>query len=191
MPLEIEAKFRVESHEPVRETLRVAGARPLGAVTEWNVIVDAADGSLRAGGCGLRIRSTRKEDTNEQTGHRGATLTFKGPRQSGEFKTREELEVEVGNAEVTGEMLARLGYTPILQYEKRRESWELEDCRVELDEPAQIGLFVEIEGPNEERVQRVREKLGLQNTPVTSASYVGLLVEYCEREKIKDRTLRL
>ena len=191
MPLEIEAKFRVESHDPVREALRTAAARRLGVVREWNIILDAADASLQAKGCGLRIRSTRPEKATERSGEHKATLTFKGPRQSGEFKSREELEVEVSDAEQTRVLLARLGFVPVLQYEKRRESWQLEDCRVELDEPAKIGRFVEIEGPGERSVQRARERLGLGDTTVTQASYVQMLIEYCEREGIGDRTLGL
>lgn len=187
MSLEIEAKFRVDSHEPVRNSLRAAGARPLGVVKEWNVILDSADGTLRAKGCGLRVRSTQ----DEQGGRGGSTLTFKGPRRAGEFKSREEIEVAVSNAEEASELLSRLGFEPILQYEKRRESWQLEDCRVELDEPPKIGLFVEIEGPGESSVQRVRERLGLRGTPVTPASYVRMLTEHCEQGKTANRTLRL
>ncbi|MCO6436631.1 MAG: class IV adenylate cyclase [Phycisphaerae bacterium] len=187
MPLEIEAKFRVDSHEPVRDALRAAGALRLGLVMEWNVILDAADGTLRNRGCGLRVRSAR----DEESGDIKSTLTFKGPRTPGEFKSREEIEFELNDAGAACEMLARLGFAAILQYEKSRESWQLDDCRVELDEPPKIGLFVEIEGPDEASVQRVREKLRLGDTPVTQASYVRMLVEYCNQYDIEDRTLRL
>ena len=42
---------------------------------------------------------------------------------------------------------AALGYSRVLSFEKRRESWKLGGCNVELDELPHLGTFVEIEGP--------------------------------------------
>ena len=145
MPLEIEAKLRVESLDPVRERLRAAGAELLGCVLEANRIFDRPDGSLRRGGCGLRVRSCVAESGDAPP----ATLTFKGPIVPGAFKSRDEVEVSVGDADVAVRILEALGFVVILAYRKRRESWRLRDCRVELDEPPHIGLFVEIEGPDD------------------------------------------
>ena len=183
--LEIEAKYRVASHEPIRKRLKSEGAESLGTVRETNEIFDAADGSLRLRGRGMRVRST----IDERTQQRCATMTFKGPVRPGPFKSREELEVDVSDAETASKILHRLGLVRVLRYEKRRESWQLNDCRVELDEPPHIGLFVEIEGPGETAITAVTARLGLDGAVHEKASYFGMLHAYCVEHAIVDFSL--
>jgi predicted adenylyl cyclase CyaB len=186
MAKEIEAKFRVESHEPVRQALLRAGATMHSRVRETNRIFDRRDGSLRAAGCGLRIRNTI--DAN---GRQAATLTFKGPVEPGPFKSREEIEVTVGDATNAKVLLEGLGFVEILAYEKDRESWALGECRVELDKPARIGLFVEIEGPYEASIARVRDVLGLSDVAQEGASYVRMMLEYRRIHSLPNELIRL
>jgi adenylate cyclase, class 2 len=186
--LEIEAKFRVGSHEPVRERLRALGAQFIERVLETNHILDRADGALRRDGCGLRVRVTSGAG---EGGLVRATLTYKGPRRAGALKSREEIEVEVGSGERLVEMLHRLGFQTVLWYEKRRESWGLEDCRVELDEPPRLGLFVEIEGPDEERIRAVQLDLGLRDEQLVRESYVELLCDFCREAGVAHGRLPL
>jgi predicted adenylyl cyclase CyaB len=108
-----------------------------------------------------------------------------------EVKKREELEVSVGNVELTRQILQQLGFTRMLYYQKWRESWRLDDCRIELDEPPRIGLFVEIEGPDESAILAVRAKLDLTSAPHENASYVRMLTDYCDAHGIADHTLQL
>ncbi len=187
MAFEIEAKLRVTSHERVRERLGALGATALGRVLETNRIFDLRDGSLRKRGCGLRVRSA----VDEKTGQCRATLTFKGPVVPGPFKSREELEVLVSDAETTARMLGLLGFISILCYQKRRESWRLGDCRVELDEPPHIGLFVEIEGPNDSAILAVQADLGLGGATHLRASYIRMLAAYCDEHGIESRVVNL
>jgi len=157
MPIEIEAKLKVDSHDPTRQRLRTIGAAPLGTWLETNTFFDGEDRSLLAADRGLRLRSARDVNTKTTT----YTLTYKGPRMHGPLKSREEQEVIVGGAPETIALLGCLGYGPVISFEKRRESWKLESCRVELDELPFLGYFVEIEGSSEKAVMRVREQLGL------------------------------
>jgi len=187
MPLEIEAKFRVESHDAVRERLRVLSASFLERVVERNQIFDRPDGWLESRGRGLRVRWA----TNELGQELPAVLTVKGPRQPGAFKSREEIELAVGDAAQAALVLERLGYVPILTYEKRRESWRLGPCRVELDEPPRVGRFVEIEGPSEEAVARTQRDLGLEGATHLPASYVRMLIAWCNEHGQTERVLRL
>ena len=180
--LEIEAKYRVESHDLIRDRLVAMGAEPLGTVVETNEILDSADGSLRRRGCGVRVRATIDEETRE----RSATMTFKGPVRPGPFKSREEQEIEVSDADTAVLLLRGLGFVRMLWYQKRRESWRLDNCRIELDEPPQIGLFVEIEVPGEAAISAVAKKLGLSGAVHEKASYVRMLLEYCSKNAISD-----
>src|ERR1043165_6652392 len=93
MALEIEAKFKVGSHGPIRERLRRAGARPAGKVLETNCLFDTADGKLRRAGCGLRIRVFRVPNGKPPS----PTLTYKGPVRPGRMKAREELETTLAD----------------------------------------------------------------------------------------------
>src|SRR5439155_26546781 len=113
--------------------------------------------SLRPGGNGLRLRRNRDESTGEDT----YVITFKGPVAAGDLKVREEIELTVDSRRNTIDLLARLGYRVELSFEKRRETWTLDGCKVELDELPQIGRFCEVEGPDEATVNRVRETLDL------------------------------
>lgn len=185
MAIEIEIKLRVPSHDPVRQALDARGAQCHGTAIETNYILDLPDGSLRASGHGLRVRRIDRD------GKTTATLTVKGPSQGGSMKTREEREVAVSEAIGTVEMLRLLGYVPILQYEKRRESWTLDDCLVELDTPPRVGLFVEIEGPSEKAVRSVQEKLGLGAQQHVERSYPRMLRAYCRDHGIDDFVLTL
>ncbi len=187
MSVEIEVKLRVESHDPVRQRLEGVSARFLRTVLETNSIYDRSDGMLRKRGCGLRMRSVTPEGEKVSR----ATLTFKGPRIATALKSREELEIDVSDAELLARMLEGIGFVQVLRYEKRRESWGLDGCRVELDEPARLGLFVEIEGPDERTILSVQRKLGLEQAREVPTSYVGMLVAYCEAYDIADRTLNL
>lgn len=185
MAVETEIKLRVDSHTPVRQRLRELGAEPLGTVIEHNVILDRPDGSLRSQGCGLRLRSY------PGTASGRAVLTYKGPVRPGPMKSREEIEVSIEDGERGSELLRSVGFVPVLTYEKRRESWTIRGCRVELDEPPAIGLFVEIEGADESTIRQVQQELELERQPTVRDSYVRLLADYCERHGIMPRELRL
>ncbi len=185
--IETEAKLRVASHDPIRRRLKEVGAASLGRVLENNEILDRPGGLLRRRGCGLRLRWTAAGASQGVSG----LLTFKGPVLPSEVKKREELEISVSNVELTRQILRHLGFTRILYYQKWRESWRLDDCRVELDEPPHIGLFVEIEGPDESVILAVRAKLDLLSAPHENASYVRMLTDYCDTQGIADHTLLL
>jgi len=118
-------------------------------------------------------------------------MTFKGPPKPGAFKTREEVEVKVEDADAAGEVLERLGFARRLEYEKRRERWRLGGCIVELDEPARLGLFVEIEGPGDKSIRNVQERLGLGALEHVSTSYVEMVARYCEEHRVRDCRLTM
>jgi len=186
MAIEIELKIKVDSHGSVRERLRALGGEYVGTVMERNTMLDRPDGSLRGAGCGLRVRSTTVIDGRDP----GSKITFKGPARSSTLKCREEVELKVENGDDAIALLERLGFRLSVEYHKKRERWRLDDCVVELDEPARLGLFVEIEGPGETSIRLVQKKLGLEAAPHIPASYVDMTARYCEENKISDRVLR-
>jgi adenylate cyclase class 2 len=180
MNVEVEAKLKVDSHEPVRSRLRDAGAEFLCAGLESNRHYDSPDGRLRASDSVLRIRSFQATEGESP----GATLTYKGPRVPGKVKRRPEIEVGIADPDTAGKLLEALGFTRISTIEKRRESWRLLGCRVELDEVPYLGTFVEIEGPDEERIGHTQRVLRLDHLDHVGPGYVALLFEYCRKHDL-------
>lgn len=175
MAQEIEAKFRVDAHEPIRQRLQACSAQDCGVVIEQNRIYDRPDGSLRRSGCGLRVRACF--DLSDSL--KSATMTFKGPVVPGAFKTREEIETSLADPQAATELFERIGFIPVLIFEKKRESWQLDGCKIELDEVPQLGLFVEIEGPSETDIREMCDRLGLASASHEKATYVGMLLSHC------------
>ena len=185
MAVEIEAKMAVPDLAPVRAKLQELGAEPAGQNLETNTFFDTEDRSLLAADEGLRLR----HNLNTGSGVGEHIITYKGPRQHGKLKSREEVEVSVANSQDASELLERLGFVRMLSFEKRRESWKLGGCKVELDELPYLGSFVEVEGPSEEPVLAVREQLGLADRPIVKSSYIALLMGYLQERGNKKRVV--
>src|SRR6185437_5464911 len=105
MPLEIEAKMKVDDFGPLRRQLAANGAVRVGSVLESNTFFDTADGQLVSQDKGLRLRRTR----DDKTGQEEYIITFKGPLRHGELKTREEAEVQVDDGHRATALLHALG----------------------------------------------------------------------------------
>jgi adenylate cyclase class 2 len=179
MGREIEVKLRLDDPAALRARLRTAGGKAQATVLEVNRIFDAADGALRRRGCALRVReATPAVGEAPATPGARATLTYKGPKQGGEFKSREELETAVDDPVAVVAMLERLGFVEKIVYEKRREAWDVGACEIVIDEMPGLGWFAEIEGPSEEAVRACRTRLGLDGASVVTESYVELAARH-------------
>ncbi|MDB5332340.1 MAG: adenylate cyclase [Phycisphaerales bacterium] len=186
MPVEIEAKMAVADLDVVRARLAECGAQPLGKFMEVNTFYDTDDRTLLAGDRGLRLRLNRNLQTNEED----HILTYKGPRQPGALKSREEVELGVEGSAEAMKLLESLDYHKMLAFEKRRESWMLDGCRVELDELPHLGTYVEVEGPDEPTVMKARQKLNLSNSPLIKTGYVALLTGYLQEHGRATRDIK-
>ncbi|HMB95289.1 MAG TPA: class IV adenylate cyclase [Tepidisphaeraceae bacterium] len=186
MPVEIEAKMKVADHAPVRNRLQECGAHRQSSVLETNTFFDTPDRSLLAKDQGLRLRHQRDVQSHEEK----SIITFKGPRQRGLTKNREEKEVVVGDPQDAIALLEAIGFSCIVSFQKKRETWLLEGCEIELDELPYLGTFVEIEGPSEQVILRVREILNLANEPMINAGYIALLMKHLQENQISEREIK-
>jgi len=180
MPAEIEAKIKVPNHEAVREALRRAGGTLHARRLEINIFFDTPAAALRNADKGLRLRHNHY--LADPGGQDEMVITFKGPQQPGLYKKREEIELTVTDAAAAEALLAGLGFHRTLSFEKRRESWRLQGCLVELDELPHLGTFVEVEGPSESAVQNVLHTLGMENPPCIKTSYIAMLGQWLETQ---------
>ena len=67
--------------------------------------------------------------------------------------------------------------------EKKRRVWQLGGCEVALDRLPLLGDFVEIEGPDDEKIADVQERLGLAYLPHILESYACLTERRSRRMK--------
>jgi adenylate cyclase class 2 len=180
MPVEIEAKLKVDSHAAVRARLAAAGGQCVGRVLEENHIFDNPDRTMLAADCGLRVRVCRDHAGQVVS----TTVTYKGPPCDGRYKSRPEIQFHADDGPAAIAFLNALGFVEAVCFEKRRESWKLDDCRVELDEVPHLGPFVEIEGPSEAAVAAAQQTISLEHLPHEPGSYIALLVEHCRRHHL-------
>lgn len=185
MARELEAKIKVVSCEPVRAKLQTLGAGRIYKVLEQNSIFDTPDQQLFKRGCGLRVRTCAGEGDVPP-----ATLTYKGPQEASTLKSRDEIETHVSDSQATMAILHALGFQPVIAFEKRREEWQLDGLSIELDEVPRLGCFVEIEGPDENTVARMQDKLGLAGEPSIQDSYIALLINHARENGLPFECIR-
>ena len=71
-----------------------------------------------------------------------------------------EINVTVDSFDATCDFLEEIGLEAKTFQETKRESWELGGVQIELDEWPWAPPYIELEGPDEETVSGVAEKLG-------------------------------
>ncbi len=177
MPIEIEAKLKVDSHEPVIEKLKVAGAKFISEQLQTEQYFDTPEKTLRNADKCLRLRLITK------TSAENIILTYKGPKQKDDFKKRTELELELTDLDTAAKLLVALGYEKALVYEKKRTIWTLDGCEIALDQLPMLGNFVEIEGPDSETISNVQKTLGLENTKHIMQSYAHLMQKELSKQR--------
>ncbi|MHC4520442.1 MAG: class IV adenylate cyclase [Planctomycetota bacterium] len=175
MFVEIEAKLKVDSLEAVERQLAACGATYVSQKVQVDCYFDTADRQLTQTDRCLRLRTERSGE------HERIVLTYKGPKQTDDFKKREEVNLDVADAAAVESLLQGLGYRRALAFDKRRSVWDCDGCEIALDELPLIGVFVEIEGPDSERIGRVRTALGLAEAPHVMESYASLIEKELSR----------
>ncbi len=179
MPQETEGKFKIPDFRTVRRRLRTAGATYVGTVRQRDVFFDTPDRALYRSDQGLRLRESRLLKAGSGGLRTEALLTYKGPREAGSrMKSRREIQTEIADARSLAEILQAAGMKPFMTIEKRRASYTLGRCLVELDELPILGCFVEIEGAGERAINAVRRQLALDDAPITK-TYLNLAIEIC------------
>lgn len=166
MNLEIEAKFTRVDHDEVREKLRAVGAmceRPMTLMKR--VVYHPLDDSLDAY---FRVR-----DEGDKV-----TMTYKQFNDASSIHGVQEIETVVEDYDATVAILDQTGMPRETYQETKREVWHLGDVEIMLDEWPWVEPFVEIEGPNEDAVRDVAEKLGYD---WNEAVYGGVASVYVEK----------
>lgn len=177
MPIEVEIKARIPEH-PRHLTDH---AKPV-ASTYRDTYYDTPDGALEHDGRELRVRVVELE-----TGELTTVLTHKGSRI--DDAAQPEHEATVANANEIADVLAGLGYVPVLVFEKRCVNYRFtrhqRDITVTVVQVPEIGedTFVEIETIALDDAEIpdataaiysvLTDLLGLDNNAITDETYTG------------------
>ena len=165
MTLEVEKKYRITRRQHASLIKRLAVAKYLGEEFEENTIYTHPDIDL--GNAIVRLR---------KIGDSGL-LTYKKrlPGAAG-IKHQKEIETPVSDPDAMIEILSTIGFTPVLFYEKFRQTWAINSVEVVVDR-LPFGLFVEIEG-SERSIKSAEKKLKMENFRVEHATYPQLTREH-------------
>ena len=192
MAREREIKLRVENLQTLRRALaKLAATVVKPRVHERNVLFDTPQCSLAKREELLRIR-TEVPVAPRRKGAVHSVLTFKQPvlaagsaGKSERHKVREEIELEISDANALAKIFEGLGFRASFQYEKFRTTFQLPASKaragkllIELDETP-IGIFVELEGLAE-AIDRAAQALGFDKKDYILANYMVLYREYSE-----------
>ncbi len=205
MAQETEIKLKIADVRAFHRALKRIGARPAGKgserVHEENVIFDTPDGGLAKHGQLLRIRMESPETPGKakaKDAKQRVVLTFKQPiagapagasrhLRRGQYKVRDEKELEVSDAGSLTRIFEGLGMSGWFRYEKYRSTFRLPNSKtwargllIELDETP-IGTFVELEGPAE-AIDRAAMELGFSKHDYVLKNYLVLYMEECRRK---------
>ena len=181
MAREIEMKFRLSRLAVVARRLRALGARRLHTVLQDDCYFDTPRRRLLRQGCGLRLRRVRLLRAGVGALDSRAELTYKGPaRRRAKAKVRPEHQTSVDDPAAVAAVLSACGLRPMVRLQKRRSLYRLGRCTVALDELPVLGCFVEIEGPGESAIRRIRDRLALTGRGIRW-HYIKLLQARCAR----------
>jgi len=171
MSTEIEVKLKVESHSGIIEKLCELGAEFLQEQMQTDYYFDDANRTLTETDRCLRLRRLQADQMEKMF------LTYKGAKEKDQFKKRQEIELEIKDADSARELFSELGFQQVLVVEKKRRIWRLGQCEVALDELPLLGSFVEVEGPEEGKIAEVQKNLALSHLPHITDAYASLMAE--------------
>jgi adenylate cyclase class 2 len=158
--------------------------------------LDSVEGELLRNGA-RRIRVLRQTDTyyahpvrdfartdealRIRRDESGPVVTYKGPKVDSQTKTREEVEVGVGDADGMALIFEKLGFRAAVKVIKVRTEYEYRGAIVALDRVEGLGSYVELEmrgnDPDQGRrqLQTLMKELGVEGNE--RRSYLELLLE--------------
>jgi len=151
MPTEIEVKFLKVDIDDIRARLKAAGAElehPMRLMRRDQF--DHADERYTKGNFFERLRIRDEGDK--------LTITYKKKLSGSEYPI--ELETTIGSYETAKQLLTAVGLHSFSYQESKRETWQLDDVEVVIDEWPWLNPYIEIEGPNEEGIKTATAKLG-------------------------------
>lgn len=176
--LEVKLALTVEQFQSVFELCQKLFGKPISHTLQLDEYYDTEDRQLNQQDLVIRIRSQgiRKQ------------IALKSPRiklPSG-LTNRIELEFQSAAEENVHEQLLHQGLKPFEASEKERWTFVTDDFEIVLDKLPFIGTFIEIEGPSEEAIHSMLQKLHLSSDQIVTQNYGEIM-----KDKLKALQLPL
>lgn len=171
MKTEYEVRVLEIDKEKMIETLESLGAQKIG---DWHQKRYVYDIIPKDDNSWIRLRTNGIK----------TTLTFK----TVETKTidgTKEAEVEVSSFEETNIILEKMGHHNRGFQENKRIQYILDDVEIDIDTWPNIPTYLEIEGKDEESVNKIIEKLNIDKSKISTLD-VQSLYEYYGYDGIHD-----
>lgn len=178
--IEVEIKVQIQNKEQLAEELRNNGFEKGNLFRETDIYFDKESGELRKGDQALRIRQYENLTLHEKT----SCITYKGPKLDQISMTRKELEMKIEDGETGKEILANLGFHPVMPVVKLRQYYHKKEMTACLDHVEGLGDYLELEivVENEEEKEEgldsilaLLAKLGYRKEDIIRTSYLSML----------------
>ncbi len=125
-----------------------------------------------------------------RTNGQKTTLTVKELKDRDLIEGTEELEIEVDDFNKTAELLQQLGYNARNYQENYRRIYLLDGTEIAIDSWPLIPTYAEIEGKNNEDVQRVLKKVNVDENDVTTYDVESIYREIYGIDILKVKELK-
>ena len=180
--IEVEVKAKIESFDEMRKKLDEIGAVKVKTEHQEDRYFNSPVKDFAETDEALRIRETKSEEKHN------LFITYKGPKIDAKSKTREEVEMEIEDADKASKIFEFLGFNEVRTVIKDREYYKYENYEISLDNVHGLGPYMEIEISLEDNcdyteaqnsIFELFEKLGITDG-FERTSYLELLEEMDE-----------
>ena len=180
--IEVEVKAKIESFDEMRKKLDEIGAIKTKTEHQEDRYFNSPVKDFAETDEALRIRETRSDEKHN------LFITYKGPKIDAKSKTREEVEMEIEDADKASKIFEFLGFNEVRTVIKDREYYKYENYEISLDNVHGLEPYMEIEislednsdySKAQESIFELFEKLGITDG-FERTSYLELLEEMDE-----------
>jgi len=155
MNIEYEVRVLNINEEEIKKEIEKLGGKKMISSLQRRKVYDLKPA---VAGKWLRLR------TNGQT----TTLTIKNVQNRDKIDGTKELEIIVNDFDKTALLLEELGYHHKSYQENYRTVYKLKDVELDIDRWPLIPTYMEIEGPNEESIQKIINLLKIDSKNITT-----------------------
>ena len=177
--IEVEVKAKIRSFDEMRKRLDEINAVKVKTEHQEDRYFNSPVRDFAQTDEALRIRETKSDDKHN------LFITYKGPKIDAKSKTREEVEMEIEDADKASKIFENLGFKEVRTVVKDREYYQYENYEISLDNVHGLEPYMEIEislddnsdySKAQESIFELFEKLGITDG-FERTSYLELLEE--------------
>ena len=177
--IEVEVKAKIDSFDEMRKRLDEIGAEKVKTERQEDRYFNSPVKDFAQTDEALRIWETRSDERHN------LFITYKGPKIDKKSKTREEVEMEIEDADKCTKIFENLGFKEVRTVVKDREYYKYENYEISLDNVHGLEPYMEIEisledncdySKAQESIFGLFEKLGITDG-FERTSYLELLEE--------------